>query len=354
MNKGFSLRGEKVGEWLLPQGPHSDIIISSRIRLARNIKDVPFLTRASRDDQERVLNLVAEALEEKGFLKKGQFQKGKELSPLLLAFLSERHLVPLNFGERKIEKGVYVSEGETESILVNEEDHLRLQTLTSGLDLFSGYEKINKMDDALACVIPYAFSPEFGFLTACPTNVGTGMRASILIHLPGLVITKEMGKILRSLITMGLTVRGTYGEGSETKGNLFQISNQITLGLSETEILEKVRKVAEEILDYELKAREFLMKNLRPVIEDKIFRAYAVLKFARLLTSNEATNLLLLVRFGINLGLIKDISLATINTLLILTRPANLQIYFQKEMTEKERDEYRAQFVQTYLKGKAK
>ncbi len=153
---------------------------------------------------------------------------------------------------------------------------------------------------------------------------------------------------------MGLTVRGTYGEGSETKGNLFQISNQITLGLSETEILEKVRKVAEEILDYELKAREFLMKNLRPVIEDKIFRAYAVLKFARLLTSNEATNLLLLVRFGINLGLIKDISLATINTLLILTRPANLQIYFQKEMTEKERDEYRAQFVQTYLKGKAK
>ncbi|MEO0098219.1 MAG: protein arginine kinase [candidate division WOR-3 bacterium] len=349
MSKEIIPEGNPIGKWLLPEGPRSEIVISSRIRLARNIKGIPFLTRAEKREKEKVLEMVKEALEKKGLLKEGHFLREKELSPLKLNFLKERHLIPSDFAHSRLERGIYVKSDETESILVNEEDHLRLQSLTSGMDLYTAYQKIEKLDNLLAEVIPFAFSPELGFLTACPTNVGTGMRASFFIHLPGLVITKEMEKVLRSLLELGFTVRGIYGEGTETKGNLFQISNQITLGLSEEEILEKVTKIGEQILDYEMKAREFLLKNFRAALEDKIFRSYAILKNSRLLNSEEATNLLLLVRLGINLNLIKDVDLKKINTLLILTRPANLQIYYNQEMDEKERDEKRAALVRLYL-----
>ncbi len=346
------MKKEYLGEWLLPGGPHSDIILSSRIRLARNIKTFPFLTRSTREIQEKIREMVREVLTENGLLKKGSFFTNEELSPLKLQFLLERHLIPLDFLGSRMHRGLYVSKDETLSILINEEDHLRLQVLTSGLNFFPAYEKIEKLDNRLAEKLPYAFSSELGFLTACPTNVGTGMRASFFIHLPGLVITKEIEKILRSLLAMGLVARGIYGEGSETKGNLFQISNQITLGLTETEILEKVTKVGEEILNYERRAQEFLLKNLRLSVEDKIYRAYATLKNARLLTSEETINLLLMVRFGIVAELIKDVDLKTINTLLILTKPANLQIYYNKEMSPKERDEKRAELVRSFLKDR--
>ncbi len=349
MSEDIILKGDTIGKWLFPEGPNSDIVLSSRVRLARNIKGIPFLTRAERKDQEKVLAMTKEALAEKGLLKEGYFRREKELPPLKLRFLKERHLIPFDFTNSHLERGIYIKRDETESILVNEEDHLRFQGLSSGMDLFSAYEKAERLDNLLSEFLPYAFSPKLGFLTICPTNVGTGMRASFLIHLPGLVITQEMEKVLRSLLEMGLTVRGIYGEGTETKGNLFQISNQITLGLSEEEILEKVTKIGKQILDYEIKAREFLLKKTRLAIEDKIFRSYAILKNARLLTSDEATNLLLLVRLGVTLNLIKDVDLKKINTLLILTRPANLQIYYNQEMNEKERDEKRAALVRLYL-----
>ncbi len=343
----------KVGKWLLAEGPHSDIVISSRIRLARNIKGINFLTRATRLEQERVLNLVREALEERGFLKDGRFLERQELTPLKLEFLLERHLISFDFIISRLHRGLYLNRDETLSTLINEEDHLRLQALASGLNLFTAYEQIEGLDDALGQSLSYAYERDLGFLTACPTNVGTGMRASFFIHLPGLVFTKEIEKLLRSLLEMGLIARGIYGEGTETKGNLFQISNQITLGLSETEILEKVTKIGEEVLSYEKRARETLMKRLRQTIEDKIFRSYAILKNARLLTSEEAINILLMVRLGINLGMIKDITLSQINTLLILTKPANLQIYYNQEMTPQERDEKRADLVRSFLKGEA-
>uniref|UniRef100_A0A7C3URK3 Protein-arginine kinase n=1 Tax=candidate division WOR-3 bacterium TaxID=2052148 RepID=A0A7C3URK3_UNCW3 len=349
MGKNILPEGNTVGKWFLPEGPNSDIVLSSRIRLARNLAGIPFLPRAEPKDQEKVLEMVKEALNEQRFLEEGYFLTENELSPLKLEFLKERHLIPLDFVRSERKRGIYIKRDETESILINEEDHLRLQSLTSGMDLFSAYEKIENLDNTLSEELPYAFTPEFGYLTTCPTNVGTGLRASLFLHLPGLVITKEIEKVLRSLLEMGLVARGIYGEGSETKGNLFQVSNQITLGLSEEEILEKVTKVGEQIVEYEKKAREFLMRDFRLAIEDKIARAYAILKNARLLNSEEATNLLLLVRLGINLNLIKEVDLKTINILLILIRPANLQIYYNQEMEERERDEKRASLVRSVL-----
>jgi protein arginine kinase len=266
----------------------------------------------------------------------------------------ERHLVSPDFASSKQRHAVFINKDETLSLMINEEDHIRYQVLVSGLDFELGLYQIGDFDEQLENELEYAYSPELGFLTACPSNVGTGMRASVLIHLPGLVLTKEIEKVLRGIIQIGLAVRGLYGEGTETKGNFFQISNQQSLGRSENEIIEIIEKAVRQVIGYEKKAREYLMQNAQTEIEDKVFRADAILKNARIINSEEAINLLAVLRLGVVLGISTDISLKTINELLIITKPANLQIYYNKEMEPDERDDKRSTLLRSRLMKEAK
>jgi len=343
-----------VAKWLKSEGPESDIVISNRIRLARNLKGFPFAMKATKTDQEKILGMVSYALEDLNLMKTGQFLTNQELTPLILQGLLERHLVSPDFVASKQKHAVFINNEETLSLMINEEDHIRYQVLQAGLDFELSFYELQDFDEQLEQELEFAYSKELGFLTACPSNVGTGMRASVLIHLPGLVLTKEIEKVLRGILQIGLTVRGLYGEGTETKGNLFQISNQQSLGRTELEIIEIIKKAVEKIISYERKARDYLLRNTRIEIEDKVWRAQAILANARIITSEEAMKLLTVLRMGVALGIVTNISLRTINELLILTKPANLQIYYNKEMPAEERDEQRATLIREKLKENIK
>ncbi len=339
-----------VAKWLDSSGPESDIVVSNRIRLARNLKGFPFEIKATKIDQEKILGLVNYALEELNLLKTGKFLGSQELTPLVIQSLLEKHLVSPDFAQAKQKHAVFINNDETLSLMINEEDHIRYQVLSSGLDFELSLYQIRDFDEQLEKELEFAYSTDLGYLTACPSNVGTGLRASVLIHLPGLVLTKEIEKVLRAILQIGLAVRGLYGEGTETKGNFFQVSNQQSLGRSEDEIVEIIEKAVRQIIGYERKARDYLLRHAKLEVEDKVFRAQAILKNARIITSEEAINLLAVLRLGITLGIISNISLKTINELLILTKPANLQIYYNKDMTAEERDEKRAGLLRSKLK----
>lgn len=340
---------EPVGRWLGATGPEADVVVSTRVRLARNLADVPFVSRAKASEQAQVVDIVRWALRDIGYLDKGRFLDDEQLTPERGRFLVERHLVSTDFVDSKLRRGLFVGADEALCLMVNEEDHLRFQALVSGLDFAAAFALVSALDERLEADIGYAFSGQFGFLTACPTNVGTGMRASVLVHLPGLVLTREIEKVLRGALHIGLEVRGLYGEGSETKGNFFQISNQRTLGQSETEIVETVTASCRQVVGYERKAREYLIKRLRTEVEDKVYRSLALLKSARILTSDEAVNLLATVRLGAALGIVNEVSLAQVSRLLVLVRPENLQVMLGERLKAAERDERRATFVRESL-----
>ena len=343
------LTTEPVGGWLAATGPDADVVIATRVRLARNLADVPFGVKTRTPDQERVVETVRWTLQDLGYLKQGRFFTDEQLAEPTGPFFVERHLASPDFLNTKVRRGLYVSQDETISLMVNEEDHLRFQALASGLDFATAFGKAATLDEKLESQLAYAFSPEFGFLTACPTNVGTGMRASVLVHLPALVLTREIEKVLRGAGHIGLAVRGLFGEGTATRGNFFQVSNQRTIGQSEAEILETISEISHQIVDYEHKARDYLVRNMRVEIEDKVFRSLALLKGARMLSSDEATNLLATVRLGVCLGLINEVTLEMVGRLLVLTRPANLQVLLGETLTPAERDERRATFVRQAL-----
>ncbi len=343
------MQADPVGSWLTATGPESDVVVSTRIRLARNLYDLPFVTQAQPAQQTAVIETSRLALEDSGYLKQGIFLEEEQLTPERSKFLLERHLISPDFADYKTQRALFLNTEETICLMINEEDHFRLQALASGLDFAIALGRAAALDESLQSRVKYAFSPRFGFLTACPSNLGTGMRASVLMHLPGLVLTREIEKVLRGAMHIGLAVRGLFGEGSETKGNFFQISNQRTLGQSEAEIIETVTNSCQQIIQYERKAREYLMRNLRLEIEDKVFRSLALLKSARILTSDEATNLLATVRLGIALGLVNEVSLTQIGRLLVLTRPQNLQVYLGEQLKAPDRDERRATFVRETL-----
>jgi len=345
----MKLSSDKAGQWLAASGPEAEVVIATRVRFARNLADAPFAGRAKVADQDRVVETVRWALQDAGYLNDGQFFENEQLGQPAGDYFVERHLASPDFIAAKVRRGLYVSHDETVSLMVNEEDHLRFQVLASGLDFGTAFSEVAKLDEQLERQVAYAFSPDFGFLTACPTNVGTGMRASVLVHLPALVLTREIEKVLRGAMHIGLAVRGLYGEGTETKGNFFQVSNQRTLGVSESETIETLTDICRQVIDYERKAREYLMRNLRVEVEDKVFRAGALLKGARILTSDEATNLLALVRFGVVLGLINEVRLAEVSRLMLLVRPANLQAMLGETLSAAERDERRATFVRQSL-----
>jgi protein arginine kinase len=314
--------------WLDASGPESHMVLSTRIRLARNLAGHLFQTRNTEAERERVLEVVQRAARESVLLRRAVSFRLDQLERDERQLLHERHLVSKELAgletDGKPRSGASVLLGDRLGVMLNEEDHLRLQGLHSGFALEAAYAEVDRLDTELGQRLPFAFHPEFGYLTSCPTNVGTGLRASVLIHLPGLVLTKEISKVLQGLAQVGLTFRGLYGEGSEVVGNFLQLSNQTTLGKSEQELLEHLGRMVRQVIDYEEQARQVLLRDAPAVMEDKVWRAYGLLRYARSLSFEEAMNLLSGVRLGVGMGLIPGLGMYTLNKLLVYAQPAHL------------------------------
>ena len=337
------------GEWMRGQGPEADIVMSSRIRLARNLAQYPFLTRADesvRIEIERILRKSVVDLSLDGQI---TYFDVNQLEGVDRQFLVERQLISRELAESHGSRGVCFTEGENVSLMVNEEDHLRIQVLRSGFDLDSCWSEIDRIDDLLEERVTFAFNEQLGYLTACPTNVGTGIRVSVLMHLPALVLTKEIQKVFQALQKISLAVRGLYGEGSQAMGDFYQISNQITLGNSEEQLIRKLRDVVPSIISYERKVRQALVKESRQALHDKISRAYGTLKSAQSISSEETMHLLSSVRMGVNLGLIEDLPIPTVNELFIHTQPAHLQKLRRSHLDSADRNVARASYLRQRL-----
>jgi protein arginine kinase len=343
--------------WLDASGEHADVVLSCRVRLARNLDGLAFAGRAREGERIRVLHAVRDAVQHVPTLKGGMLLRMDELTPNDRQLLHERHLISKELAGLESPQGarpaaaVIVAEGG--GVMVNEEDHLRLQVVRSGLDVPEAAAAIARLDRELGARVPYAYHDEFGFLTACPTNTGTGMRASVLIHLPGLVLTKEIGKVLSGLQAMGLTYRGLYGEGSEVVGNFFQISNQTTLGRAEDELADHLSRVVRHVIQREREARRILWRDAGYIIEDKLWRAYGTLRFARSLSFEEAMNFLSGVRLAAGLQLITGLSVYTLNKLLIFCQSAHLSYAEGRTLTESEASVARARYVRQTLETEA-
>lgn len=340
----------KTSEWLKGTGPNSDVVISTRIRLARNIEKIPFTHWATKQQREKVLSLVKDSVQRANLLKGCEYIRMADLSELDRQFLIERHLMSPEHTYDPAYKALVVEPREIISIMVNEEDHLRIQVLQSGFNLRDAWLLIDKLDTELNATLNYAYSVRWGYLTACPTNAGTGMRASLMLHLPALVITKQINKVLQALGKLGIAVRGLYGEGTEALGNFFQISNQVTLGRPEEDIIGNFERVMNQVVTREAQARRFLLLREKNSLTDKIFRAFGTLKNARIITSNEAINLMSSIRFGVNVGLLTDINIKTVNEIFLMIQPAHLQKLENRILTADQRDIKRADLIREKLK----
>jgi protein arginine kinase len=343
----------RCGEWLRGSGPQSEIVISSRIRLARNLAEYPFIRRCNDGDRQAIERAFKDAISAVTDWDNLLQVEVAELPTVDRQLLVERQLISRELSEANGARCVYIDPQETFSLMINEEDHLRMQVMHSGLDMESAWDQINRMDDQLAERVNYAFHERMGYLTACPTNVGTGMRVSVMLHLPALVITQQIEKVFRSLQKMGLAVRGLYGEGSQAMGDFYQISNQITLGRSEIDLVKQVGEVIPVIIDYERQARAFLVKESRKDLHDRVSRAYGILCTAQTISSEETLHLLSSVRMGVYLGLIQDLEIPTINKLFIHTQPAHLQKLRGAELPSADRNVERAMYLQTHLRKRS-
>lgn len=346
----FENMAKKPAGWLSEEGDESSVVLSTRIRLARNINGLNFPTSADKETRAKVVEYFQAAVEKSEFLSQGRFHRSEDLDKASSSFLVERHLISPTMLERLDDAGVFIGPNEQVSIMINEEDHLRIQAITTGLEMDRAMELASQYDNEVGRLMEYDYDSDFGFLTACPTNVGTGLRASVLIHLPGLVLTRDIDMVIQKISKIGLAVRGFYGEGTDVLGNLFQISNQTTLGKSEEDILEDIERVTRVITGDEAAARNRLKEEASEQISDKIWRAYGILKFARVLSSEEVMNLLSAVRLGLAMGIIEDLSIKVINEILLLSQPAHLIKYCGQDMTTDERDIARAEMVREKLK----
>lgn len=340
-----------TGEWLSGDGPHRQIVVSSRVRLARNLTNKPFPGWAKKAERLDVLKTVKGAVEALPEMAEAYSENLEALSPLEKQVLVERHLISREHAAKGVGSAVVMNGPQTLSFMVNEEDHLRMQAICCGLQLEKVFAMINQADTELEPLLEFAFHPRLGYLTACPTNVGTGMRASAMLHLPGLVLGEQMNKIINSVNKIGLAVRGLHGEGTEAMGNLFQVSNQTTLGETEETIIERLNKVIEQIIEHEHNARRTLLQRKPITLLDQIGRAYGVLNHAHSINSKEALNLLSAIKLGVDLGLFAPEHRYPVDELFIETQPAHLQkgAHTQK-MTADERDTLRAALIRAKLK----
>ncbi|MBA9028901.1 protein arginine kinase [Peribacillus huizhouensis] len=337
--------------WWNEAGPDADIVRSSRIRLARNFRDFRFPTIYNKEEANKVMELVKEKLGKQNTDAVGNLDifELEKLESLERQVLVEKHLISPNLAEDSLYGACLLSENEDISIMVNEEEHIRIQCMVSGLQLTEALDLANKYDDWVEQQIDYAYDEERGYLTSCPTNVGTGLRASVMMHLPGLVLTRQINQIIPAINQLGLVVRGIYGEGSSAVGNIFQISNQITLGKSERDIVEDLTSVVQQIIAQERSAREALVKTSHIQLEDRVYRSLGVLLNARIIESKEAATCISDVSLGIDLGYIKNIEKSVMNELMILTQPGFLQKYAGGPLQPYERDVRRASLIRERL-----
>jgi len=347
--KSFS---DRVGDWLAPGTADADVVVSTRIRLARNVAGYPFVSRLKEDQAAELARVLRDQILSSEFAEETTYLPLRDTSKVCRDLLLERHLISRELAAAKWERGVAFGRGETVGVMVNEEDHLRIQVLLAGLALDAAWERMERTDRMLGERIDYAFHSDFGFLTACPTNVGTGLRVSVMLHLPGLgMVEREMKRVFNAAAKTNLAVRGLHGEGTRATGDFYQVSNQITLGRTEMEILEDLRKMAPHILKYERDVRGHLLRDQRAALEDRIWRAIGLLRSARSITSDEAISHLSAVRLGAHLGIVPNLDLGAVNRLLVLTQPGHLQARAGKELEASERDVQRAALLRRVLNG---
>jgi len=337
-------------EWLKGTGPSSNIVMSSRTRLARNIDKIPFSNWANRSRLEDVLNIAKDAVRSCNFLKDALFIRLRDVSEVDRLFLVERHLMSPEHAKDVEYKALVVDPKEIVSIMINEEDHLRIQVMQSGLNLRECWRIIDEIDTELSKKIAFAYSAKWGYLTACPTNTGTGLRGSVMTHLPALVFTGQIGKILQAIAKLGLNIRGLYGEGTEAMGNVFQISNQVSMGMSEDDIIDNIERITNQIISREDATRKTILSKNKEALVDRVSRAYGTLKNAHIITSNETVTLLSAIRLGVDLGIVKNMDRRMVNELFILTQPAHLQKLEGKALNSNERDNKRADLIREKLK----
>jgi protein arginine kinase len=340
-----------MGNWIKTGGPESQIVLSSRIRLARNIKNHNFPHVMDVREGKEIIKKCSDAILKSNTVLSKDFSlvELSSIEPVDRLSLVEKHLISPALVENYESSAVLLNGDTTVSIMVNEEDHIRLQVIYPGFQLKEAYDMANMIDDVVEESIDYAYDQKMGYLTVCPTNIGTGLRASVMAHLPALTITDSINGILNAVTQVGMTIRGMYGEGSEAQGNIYQISNQITLGLSEEEIISNLIAVTRQIIGKEKAARRRLVESNMPRMEDNAWRSLGILKNARILPSTECLNLISNVRLGVDLGILKDIDSLKLNELMINTQPATLIKIEGRDLDTESRDIKRAQYVRERL-----
>lgn len=336
--------------WYLQNGKESDIVISSRIRLARNLHEEKFVNRANKSELEQVLKKIENITPNIGYGLK--FIKLRDIDNLTKLSLIEKHIISPDFAMNNSDIGaILLNEEENICIMINEEDHVRIQVFASGLDLDHLYDLSKEVDEAIEGLVNYAFNDKYGFLTSCPTNVGTGMRSSVMVHLPALNATGNINKVLDVVNNFGMNIRGVYGEGTDTQGDLYQISNKQSLGISEKEIINNIKTITEKIIEQERLARKYMAKNSID-FEDKIYRTYGILSNCRKISSQECKKLLSYVKLGTDLGILKELTDSKIIQLELYTKPANLQKYLGKQLEQRDRDIARAEIIKKIINSK--
>jgi protein arginine kinase len=341
----------KLGEWLRATGAEADVVVSTRIRLARNLADHPFTNRANVHQKSEIEAKLRDCVTQLDLANRLSYLDVTQLGNVDRQFLVERQLISRELANvMEGPRGVAFDDRESVSLMINEEDQLRLQVMRSGLALDAAWEEIDRIDNMIEAKLTYAFHEQFGYLTACPTNVGTGMRASVMLHLPALGLTKQIEKAFKALQKIQLVVRGLYGEGSRASGDFYQISNQVTLGKSEASALADIREVITDVMRYERMARTALVRESRQAMQDRVARAVGTLQSATMMTSEETMELLSSVRLGIHLKLIEDVPLSLVNELFLHSQPAHLQKLMGETLDGEARNAARARYLRTRLR----
>ncbi len=333
------------------QGPHGRIVLSSRVRLARNIRKWAFPGYAKKPDRIKALDVLRPAVETLPIMEGAFSETMDNLAALDKQILVERHLISREHAAKSAGSGLVLSKDQSVCVMINEEDHLRMQSLKPGLQLKEAWQLIDHCDSQLEKKLEYAFTTELGYLTACPTNLGTGIRVSAMLHLPALVLAEQINQIVTAVNKLGLAVRGLYGEGTEALGNIFQVSNQMTLGEVEADIVERLNKVVNQLIEHEENARGLLIEKKPKMLFNHIGRAYGILANAHSISSKETMNLLSLMRLGVDLGLFAGAKLPLVDELFITTQPAHLQKQFSEKLSAEERDLLRADMLRERLRN---
>lgn len=349
----FTTLMKHPADWMVGKGVDNAIVLTSRIRLARNLAAQPFPGWAKKGQRREALEELLPVVQGLSVMKKGFSKELDSLDSLQKQVMVERHLISREHAARGEGSAAVIERRQSVGIMVNEEDHLRMQSIRPGLDLQSAYDALSGVDDEVAEQVQYAFDPGLGYLTTCPTNLGTGMRASAMLHLPALVLSDQIGQVLQAVNKIGLAVRGIFGEGSESLGNLFQISNQSTLGESEATILERLERVISQVSKHERDAREKLIEDDPDMVCDKIGRAYGLLRHAWIISSKEALTHVSLLRLGGDLGFFPAEIVPVCDSLLMEIQPAHLQMHSGSKLSPEERDSIRAEIVRSRLQSLA-